>query len=113
MIGTGTMPQSTSRTPDHTGPAEQLLARIADGLRAARLRAGLDEKRVTELLAQQGFEITIETLLRWEECGLIHVDAACHLADAYGTTIDALAGRRASRARKPTDDLPPAPRSPW
>ena len=107
------MPQSTSRTPDQTGPAEQLLARIAAGLRAARLRAGLDEKRVTELLAQQGFEISIETLLRWEECGLIHVDAACHLADAYGTTIDALAGRRASRARKPTEDLPPVPRSPW
>jgi hypothetical protein len=107
------MPQSTSRTHDQAGPAEQLLARIGDGLRAARLRAGLDEKRVTELLARQGFEITIETLLRWEECGLIHVDAACHLADAYGTTIDALAGRRAYRARKATDDLPPAPRSQW
>jgi hypothetical protein len=107
------MPQRISRTPDHATPAEQVLARIAGGLRAARLRAGLDEKRVVELLAEQGFEITIDTVYRWEETGLVHVDAAYHLADAYGTTIDALVGRRAYRTRNPAEGLPPAPRSAW
>jgi hypothetical protein len=107
------MPQRISRTPDNATPAEQVLARIAAGLRAARLRAGLDERRVVELLGEQGFEITIDTVYRWEETGLLHLDAAYHLADAYGTTIDALAGRRAYRTRNPTEDLPPAPRSAW
>ena len=107
------MPQRTSRTTGEATPAEEMLARIAAGLRAARLRAGLDEKRVAELLAEQGFEITIDTVSRWEETGLLHVDAAYHLADAYGTTIDALAGRRAFRTRNPSEDLPPTPKSAW
>lgn len=107
------MPQRISKTPDAALPPDQVLARIAAGLRAARLRAGLDEQRVVELLAEQGFEITAGTVARWEETGLLHVDAAFHLADAYGTTIDALAGRRAYRARTATDELPPVPRSAW
>jgi hypothetical protein len=43
----------------------------------------------------------------------LQVDSAVHLAAAYGTTIDTLAGRRSYRQRKPADDLPPAQRSPW
>jgi hypothetical protein len=35
------------------------------------------------------------------------------LADAYGTTLESLAGRRAFRGRRPVDDLPPAPRGSW
>ena len=107
------MSQRISTAPDDAIPAEQVLARIAAGPRAARLRAGLDEKRVVELLAAQGFEITVDTVGRWEETGLVHVDAAFHLADAYGTTIDALAGRRASRTRSAAEELPPVPRSAW
>jgi hypothetical protein len=106
------MPRNIRKTPG-TSSSEQLLARIGDGLRTARLRAGLDEQRVVDLLARQGFEITTATLRRWEETGLVHVDAAVHLADVYGATIDTLAGRRAYATRHPTDDLPPPPRSAW
>jgi hypothetical protein len=106
------MPQNFRRTHG-AAASEQVLAGIADGLRAARLRAGLDEQRVVDLLARQGFEITPSTLRRWEETGLIHVDAAVHLAEVYGATIDTLAGRRAYAARHPYDDIPPAPRSAW
>ncbi|HEY3613918.1 MAG TPA: hypothetical protein VGK92_09445 [Gaiellales bacterium] len=109
------MPQNNSNaTGAATGAAPgQRLERIATGLRSARLRAGLDERRVVELLARQGLEVSLQTLLRWEESGLIHVDAAVQLADAYGTTLDMLAGRRAYAPRHPNDDLPPAPRSAW
>jgi hypothetical protein len=107
------MPQNIRKTPTGTTSAEQMLARIAAGLRAARLRAGLDEQRVVDLLARQGFEVTVETLQRWEKSGLIHVDAAVHLAEVYGATVDTLAGRRAYATRHPNDDLPPAPRSTW
>jgi hypothetical protein len=103
------MPQNIRKTPG----AEQVLPRIAEGLRAARLRAGLDEQRVIELLALRGFEVTTSDLQRWEETGLVHVDAAVHLAEVYGATIDTLAGRRAYAARHPNDDLPPPPRSAW
>ena len=104
------MPQNISTSSGHGTPAEQTLTRVAAGLRAARLRAGLDERRVVELLAGQGLEISIQTLLRWEESGLIHVDAAVMLADAYGTALDTLAGRPAYAPRQPNADLPP-PRS--
>ena len=90
-----------------------MLARIAAGLRAARLRTGLSEERVIALLAQQGLDVTVATLQRWETTGLIHLDSASQLADAYGTTLDSLAGRRAFRQRHPVEDLPPAPRSGW
>ena len=63
------------------------------------------------LLAQQGLAITAETLRRWETSGLIHFDSASRLADAYGATLDSLAGRRAFGWRHPADDLPPSPRS--
>jgi len=106
------MPHNIRKTPGASSP-EQVLARIAEGLRSARLRAGLDEQRVVDLLARQGFEITPSTLRRWEETGLIHVDAAVHLAQVYGATIDTLAGRRAYATRHPKDDLPPRPGSAW
>jgi hypothetical protein len=107
------MPQHIRKTPTGATSAEQVLERVAAGLRAARLRAGLDEQRVVDLLARRGFEVSVETLQRWEESGLIHVDAAVHLAEVYGATIDTLAGRRAYAGRHPNDDLPPAPRSAW
>jgi hypothetical protein len=107
------MPQNISTSSGTGTPAEQTLTRIAAGLRTARRRAGLDERRVVELLAAQGVEISIQTLLRWEQSGLIHVDAAVQLADAYGTALDTLAGRRAYAPRHPVGDLPPAQRSPW
>ncbi|MDP9258865.1 MAG: hypothetical protein M3Q31_20270 [Actinomycetota bacterium] len=64
------------------------------------------------ILARQGLAISTETLIRWETSGLIHVDSASQLADAYGTTLDSLAGRRAFRQQHPADDLPPTPRAP-
>jgi hypothetical protein len=104
------MPQRTTSTGTGPAPAEQL-ERIAAGLRVARQRTGLSEGQVVALLAQQGLAITTETLTRWETSGLIHVDTAVHLADAYGTTLDGLAGRRAFRQRRTADDLPPTPRT--
>jgi hypothetical protein len=106
------MSQRTTGTSTGSEPAE-LLERVSSGLRAARERVGLSEQQVVALLAQQGLAITLETLRRWEASGLIHVDSAVHLADAYGMTLDSLAGRRAFRARRPVDDLPPTPRSSW
>jgi hypothetical protein len=102
-------------TTTGTGPvaAEQVLERIAAGLRTARKRTGLSEGQVVALLAQGGLVITPETLRRWETSGLIHVDSASRLADAYGTTLDSLAGRRAFSRRRPADDLPPSPGSSW
>jgi hypothetical protein len=107
------MPQGATSTGTGPAPPEQVLERIAAGLRQARARTGLGEQQVVDLLAQQGLVITVGTLQRWETCGLIHVDSALHLADAYGTTLDSLAGRRAFQQRRPAGDLPPAPRSPW
>ena len=107
------MPQRPTSTDSGSVPAEQVLERIASGLRVARKRTGLSEAQVVALLAQQGLVITSRTLQRWEESGLIHVDSATHLADAYGTTLDSLAGRRAYRRHRPTDDLPKPPRGSW
>lgn len=107
------MPQRTISTGTGPAPAEHVLARVAAGLRVARQRTGLSEEQVVALLAQQGLAITTETLTRWETSGLIHVDSASHLADAYGTTLDSLAGRRAFRGQRPADDLPPTPRTSW
>jgi hypothetical protein len=107
------MSQRTTGTSTGSEPAEQLLERISSGLRVARERTRLSEPQVVALLAQQGLAITIETLRRWEASGLVHLDSASHLADAYGTTLDSLAGRRAFRGRRPLDDLPPTPRTSW
>ena len=102
------MARRTTSPGTEPASAEQL-ERIAAGLRAARQRTGLSEEQVVALLARQGLAITTETLVRWETSGLIHVDSAMHLADAYGTTLDSLAGRRAFRQRRTADDLPPTP----
>jgi hypothetical protein len=108
------MPQRITRASANARAAEQVLARVAAGLRAARGRTGMSERQVVDLLAGQGVEITTATLQRWESTGLLLFDSAVHLAEVYGTTIDSLAGRRAFRLHQPAeDDLPPAPRSPW
>jgi len=107
------MPQRPTSTDTGRVPAEQVLERIAAGLRMARKRTGLSEGQVVALLAQQGLAITTRTLQRWEASGLIHVDSASHLADAYGTTLDSLAGRRSFRHYGATDDLPRTPRGSW
>ena len=62
------------------------------------------------MLAEQGFKITVTRLRGWERTGVIRVDAASRLADAYGITIDTLAGRRAYRARHQSDGFPAARR---
>src|SRR5258706_2627636 len=95
------MPQRTTSTGTGRAPAEQVLERVAAGLREARQRTGLSEGQVVALLAQQGLAITTETLTRFETSGLIHVHSASHLVDAYGTTLDSLAGRRAFRGQRP------------
>ena len=46
------------------------------------------------MLAEQGFTITVTRLRGWERTGVIRVDAASRLADAYGITLDSLAGPR-------------------
>ena len=107
------MPQSTSSGPPPAVSAEQLLTRIAAGLSAARVRTGLSEQQVVDLLGEQGLEIATPTLQRWESSGLLHVDSAVRLADVYGTTMDLLAGRRSFQPRHPATDLPPTPRSSW
>jgi hypothetical protein len=107
------MPQRSTGTGTGSAAADPLLERIAAGLRVARERTGLSEQQVVALLEQQGLAITLETLQRWEVTGEVQLDSAAQLADAYGCTLDSLAGRRAFRGRSPVDDLPPAPRSSW
>ena len=51
------------------------------------------------MLAAQGGAVTLARLRGWERTGVIRVDAASRLADAYGTTVDSLAGRRAYRSQ--------------
>jgi hypothetical protein len=72
---------------------------VARALRAARARTGMTEHQVVALLAEQGFLTTVARLRGWERSGVIRVDVSARLADVYGTTIDALAGRRAYRTR--------------
>ena len=78
---------------------DPVVGAVAVALRGARARTGMTEQQVVALLAEQGFAITPARLRGWERSGVIRVDAASRLADAYGTTIDALAGRRAYRSR--------------
>jgi hypothetical protein len=75
------------------------LAVVAEALRGARARTGMNEQQVVAKLAGDGFVITVARLRGWERTGVIRVDAAARLADAYGITMDALSGRRAYRAR--------------
>lgn len=90
--------QGPDLEPERVDP---VVAEVARALRGARARTGLSEQQVVALLAEQGFEITVSRLRRWERTGVIRVDAAARLADAYGSTIDGLAGRRAYRPRPP------------
>jgi ribosome-binding protein aMBF1 (putative translation factor) len=68
---------------------------VAQALRGARARTGMSEQQVVAKLAEDGFAITVARLRLWERTGLIRLDAASRLADAYGITMDSLAGRRA------------------
>jgi hypothetical protein len=79
---------------------------VARALRGARARTGMTEHQVVAVLAEQGFSITVTRLRGWERTGVIRVDAASRLADAYGITIDTLAGRRAYRSRHHSAELP-------
>jgi hypothetical protein len=106
-------PQSTSDAPAGPAPPGTVLERIAGGLRDARARTGLSEERAVRLLAQRGLEIGPDVLRGWESSGVVRLDAAVRLADAYGTTVDVLSGRRAYRGRRPAADLPPPSRSAW
>jgi hypothetical protein len=80
--------------------SDQALAVVAQALRGARARTGMSEQQVVEKLAEDGFAITVARLRAWERTGVIRIDAAARLADAYGITMDALSGRRAYRARQ-------------
>jgi 23S rRNA A2030 N6-methylase RlmJ len=60
----------------------------------------MSESQVCAILAEQGFAVTVARLRNWERTGVIRLDAAYRLADAYGTTVDALAGRRAYRSHQ-------------
>ena len=76
------------------------LEAVAQALRGARSRTGMSEQQVVALLVGQGVAITVARLRGWERTGVIRVDAAARLADVYGMTIDALAGRRVYRSRQ-------------
>jgi len=78
--------------------ADPALDEVAKALRAARARTGMSEGQVVAVLAEHGFKITVTRLRGWERTGVIRVDAAAQLANAYGITIDSLAGRRAYRS---------------
>jgi len=78
--------------------SDPVLDEVARSLRAARARTGMSETQVVAVLAEQGFKITVTRLRGWERTGVIRVDAAAQLANAYGITIDSLAGRRAYRS---------------
>jgi len=78
--------------------ADPFVDEVAQALRGARARTGMSEQQVVAVLAEQGFKITVTRLRGWERTGVIRVDAASRLADAYGITIDSLAGRRAYRS---------------
>jgi hypothetical protein len=95
--------------PSHVAverPADPAVEEVAHALRGARARTGMSEQQVVAVLAEQGFRITVTRLRGWERTGVIRVDAASRLADAYGITIDSLAGRRAYRSRHVSDELP-------
>ena len=95
--------------PAHMAPARRadpVVAEVAQALRGARARTGMSEQQVVAVLAEQGFRITVTRLRGWERTGVIRVDAASRLADAYGITIDSLAGRRAYRSRHQSGALP-------
>ena len=77
--------------------ADPCVEAVAHALRGARARTGMNEQQVVAKLAGDGFTITVARLRGWERTGVVRIDAAAHLADAYGVTLDTLAGRRAFR----------------
>jgi hypothetical protein len=81
---------------------------VARGLRGARARTGMSEREVVGMLERQGISISAEALRAAESCGVISLSFAACLADVYGTTTDALAGRRIHRQRLSLDDCPGA-----
>jgi hypothetical protein len=87
-------------TPSPLPRLDAGLEAVAMALRGARTRTGMSEQQVVALLVGQGVAITVARLRGWERTGVIRVDAAARLADTYGTTIDALAGRRAYRSQQ-------------
>ena len=104
-------PRAVERSPrlSASGAAAGLdpaVDEVARALRGARARTGMSEQQVVAVLAEQGFAVTVARLRGWERTGVIRVDAASRLADAYGITIDALAGRRAYRSRQHPGGLP-------
>jgi hypothetical protein len=92
----GAVARQRELTPERL--SDPVLDDVARALRGARARTGMSEGQVVAVLAEQGFKITVTRLRGWERTGVIRVDAAAQLANAYGTTIDSLAGRRAYRS---------------
>jgi hypothetical protein len=90
-------PGGSALAPPRPDPA---LAAVAEALRGARARTGMNEHQVVAKLAEHGLVITVARLRGWERSGVIRVDAAARLADVYGITLDALSGRRAYGARR-------------
>lgn len=76
------------------------------GLRGARARTGLSEADVVSILSRQGIELSVSGLRRAESTGSMPLALAACLADVYGTTTDALAGRRRYCKRPSLDDFP-------
>ena len=62
---------------------------IAAELRAHRARKGETQREVADAIG-----INESTLCAWENRGGIGLDDAWNLADHYGVSIDALAGRK-------------------
>jgi hypothetical protein len=91
---------SASAGDGAAGRPDPALAVVARSLRSARARTGMNEQQVVAKLAEDGFAITVARLRAWERTGVIRVDAAARLADAYGITMDALSGRRAYGTRR-------------
>jgi hypothetical protein len=93
------LPATVGDPEPHSDPALEVVGRA---LRGARARTGMSEQQVVAKLAGAGFVITVTRLRTWERTGVIRVDAAARLADAYGITLDSLAGRRAFRLSQHT-----------
>jgi len=99
---------SAHRTTATAGEPAAALELVARGLRGARARTGMSEREVVGMLERQGISISAEALHAAESCGVISLSFAACLADLYGTTTDALAGRRIHRQRLSLDDCPGA-----
>jgi hypothetical protein len=102
------LPEAESPAPADPRPDDGLnraSQQVAYALRGARARTGMSEQQVVAVLARQGFTITAARLRGWERTGVLRVDVAARLADVYGITIDSLAGRRAYRSRRISEDL--------